>query len=162
MSRTFHKNRKKRIFTYAIYFVYFFFLWNVKSQNNFWREIQIWIPVKSLLAVWNKYHLRLQWMFSKKNWPKLISLFFLFFFLVRPYRTDVVGAGRAVEEGTPLSLMCRTWGARPAAVITWFNGSRPFSEQPAGQVALQVRLYFNRILPSILFLILRDLLLWQC
>ena len=62
---------------------------------------------------------------------------------MRPYRTDVVGAGRAVEEGTPLSLMCRTWGARPAAVITWFNGSRPFSEQPAGQVALQVRLYFN-------------------
>jgi len=56
---------------------------------------------------------------------------------LRPYRTDVVGAGRAVEEGTPLSLMCRTWGARPAAVITWFNGSRPFSEQPAGQVALQ-------------------------
>ena len=55
----------------------------------------------------------------------------------------MVGAGRAVEEGTPLSLMCRTWGARPAAVITWFNGSRPFSEQPAGQVALQVRLYFN-------------------
>ena len=31
------------------------FLWNVKSQNNFWREIQIWIPVKSLLAVWNRY-----------------------------------------------------------------------------------------------------------
>ena len=50
-----------------------------------------------------------------------------------------MGADRAVNEGTPLSLMCRTWGARPAAVITWFNGSRPFSEQPAGQVALQVK-----------------------
>ena len=61
------------------------------------------------------------------------------FITVRPYRTDVMGADRAVNEGTPLSLMCRTWGARPAAVITWFNGSRPFSEQPAGQVALQVK-----------------------
>lgn len=63
----------------------------------------------------------------------------MFSISVRPYRTDVMGADRAVNEGTPLSLMCRTWGARPAAVITWFNGSRPFSEQPAGQVALQVK-----------------------
>ena len=81
-----------------------------------------------------------------------------FFFLVRPYKTDVMGADRAVEEGTPLSLMCRTWGARPAAVITWFNGSRPFSEQPAGQVALQVRenvtLFLNILEVFIYFLIL--------
>ncbi len=57
---------------------------------------------------------------------------------VRPFRTEVIGAERPLEEGSMVSLMCRTWGARPAAVITWFNGSRPFSEQPAGQVALQV------------------------
>jgi len=56
---------------------------------------------------------------------------------LRPFRTEVIGAERPLEEGSMVSLMCRTWGARPAAVITWFNGSRPFSEQPAGQVALQ-------------------------
>ena len=57
---------------------------------------------------------------------------------MRPFRTEVLGAENALSEGSVVSLMCRTWGARPAAVITWFNGSRPFSEQPAGQVALQV------------------------
>ena len=57
---------------------------------------------------------------------------------MRPFRTEVLGAETAMSEGSVASLMCRTWGARPAAVITWFNGSRPFSEQPAGQVSLQV------------------------
>ena len=64
---------------------------------------------------------------------------FVYFFSVRPFQTKVIGAEAPHKEGSVVSLMCRTWGARPAAVITWFNGSRPFSEQPAGQVALQVR-----------------------
>lgn len=71
---------------------------------------------------------------------------------VRPYRTEVIGADRPVEDGAMVSLMCRTWGARPAAVITWFNGSRPFSEQPAGQVALQASVLRHLIVR------LRDLL----
>ena len=62
----------------------------------------------------------------------------VFLYTVRPFQTEVIGAEAAVEEGSMVSLMCRTWGARPAAVITWFNGSRPFSDQPAGQVALKV------------------------
>ena len=57
---------------------------------------------------------------------------------MRPFQTEVIGAENAVKEGAMVSLMCRTWGARPAAVITWYNGSRPFSEQPAGQVSRQV------------------------
>ena len=60
---------------------------------------------------------------------------------MRPFATEVTGAEKAAEDGSVVILMCRTWGARPAAVITWFNGSRPFAEQPAGQVALQVKLY---------------------
>jgi hypothetical protein len=59
---------------------------------------------------------------------------------VRPETTEVLGADSALEQGSVVSLMCRTRGARPAAVITWYNGSRPFAEQPAGQVALQVSL----------------------
>jgi len=56
---------------------------------------------------------------------------------LRPYQTKVTGAEEPHEEGSVVTLFCRTWGARPAAVITWFNGSRPFSEQPAAQVAIQ-------------------------
>ena len=62
----------------------------------------------------------------------------IFLFTVRPESTEVLGADAPVQQGSLVSLMCRTRGARPAAVITWYNGSRPFAEQPAGQVALQV------------------------
>ena len=70
---------------------------------------------------------------------------FFFLFLVRPYETIVQGAERPVEDGSVVNLLCRTYGARPAAVITWFNGSRPFAEQPAGQVAVQVRPTNSRV-----------------
>ena len=73
-------------------------------------------------------------------------------FSVRPFQTRVIGAETPQEEGSVISLMCRTWGARPAAVITWFNGSRPFSEQPAGQVALQVRSHITQPLYVLLFM----------
>ena len=75
---------------------------------------------------------------TKKDTDRFLSFNFLLL-TVRPFRTEVLGAETAMSEGSVVSLMCRTWGARPAAVITWFNGSRPFSEQPAGQVSLQVR-----------------------
>ena len=74
---------------------------------------------------------------TKKDTDRFLSFNFLLL-TVRPFRTEVLGAETAMSEGSVASLMCRTWGARPAAVITWFNGSRPFSEQPAGQVSLQV------------------------
>ena len=44
-----------------------------------------------------------------------------------------------VEDGTSVGLTCRTRGARPAAWITWYNGSAPFAETPpVDEVALRV------------------------
>ena len=43
-----------------------------------------------------------------------------------------------VEGGTVVGLTCRTRGARPAAWITWYNGSAPFAETPTDDVALMV------------------------
>lgn len=56
---------------------------------------------------------------------------------LRPFATEITGAETPVEEGSAVSLLCRTNGSRPAAVLTWYNGSNPFSVQPTGQVALQ-------------------------
>ena len=42
-----------------------------------------------------------------------------------------------MAQGSVAALGCQVAGARPAAVITWFNGSLPFPAQPAGQVRLQ-------------------------
>ena len=86
---------------------------------------------------------------------KGVSSHFYLLLTVRPFRTEVLGAETAISEGSVVSLMCRTWGARPAAVITWFNGSRPFSEQPAGQVTLQVSLPCKNVKKSAQLLLKR-------
>ena len=50
---------------------------------------------------------------------------------------EISGADSAVESGDVVSLLCTSMAARPAAVLTWYNGSSLFPEQPAGQVSLQ-------------------------
>ena len=59
---------------------------------------------------------------------------------MRPYTTEVIDGnnGNPVRAGNRVSLMCRVDGARPAAVITWYNGTTPFDQQPAEQIALKV------------------------
>ena len=64
---------------------------------------------------------------------------------VRPYDTEVIGFDSPVREGTVVTLMCRSKGARPAARITWFNGTVPFDEKSAEKVALQVQLTTQKI-----------------
>ena len=66
-----------------------------------------------------------------------------FFFSVRPFSTEIIEGSQGLEsapvaQGETVSLMCRTYGARPAATITWYNGTVPFYQQPAGQIALKV------------------------
>ena len=60
------------------------------------------------------------------------------FVAVRPERTEIIGLNGPVEDGTVVGLTCRTSGARPAAWITWYNGSAPFAETPTDDVALRV------------------------
>ena len=73
----------------------------------------------------------------------------LFFVSVPPLFTEVIGIEGSLSEKTVVTLMCRSSGARPAAVISWFNGSVPFTEMTMDSVALQVRQidgpYFPRI-----------------
>ena len=47
---------------------------------------------------------------------------------------EISGADSAVESGDVVSLLCTSMAARPAAVLTWYNGTSLFPEQPAGQV----------------------------
>jgi len=56
---------------------------------------------------------------------------------LRPQAVKIGGAEAAVEAGDVVSLLCSASGARPAAVLTWYNGTSLFQEQPAGQVSLQ-------------------------
>ena len=55
---------------------------------------------------------------------------------LRPDQLSISGADRPVEAGHVVSLLCTASAARPAAVLTWYNGSTLFSDQPAGQVTL--------------------------
>ena len=57
---------------------------------------------------------------------------------VRPEMTEIIGLNGPVEDGSVVGLTCRTRGARPAAWITWYNGSAPFAETPTDDVALMV------------------------
>ena len=60
--------------------------------------------------------------------------------IVRPATTEILGLSSGpVEDGASVGLTCRTRGARPAAWITWYNGSAPFAETPPeDDVALRV------------------------
>ena len=61
---------------------------------------------------------------------------------VRPESTEIIGLNGPVEDGTVVGLTCRTRGARPAAWITWYNGSTPLAETPTDDVALRVSLWW--------------------
>ena len=66
--------------------------------------------------------------------------------LVRPYTTEVIDGnnGKPVLQDSLVTLMCRVDGARPAAVITWYNGTTPFNQQSAEHIALKV-IYFKAL-----------------
>ena len=56
---------------------------------------------------------------------------------LRPETVRIAGAERPVRAGAVVSLECAAAAARPAAVLTWYNGSQLFPDQPAGQVELE-------------------------
>ena len=60
---------------------------------------------------------------------------------MRPYTTEVIDGnnGKPVLQDSLVTLMCRVDGARPAAVITWYNGTTPFNQQSAEHIALKVK-----------------------
>ena len=69
-----------------------------------------------------------------------IVLIIFLFSSVRPYTTEVIDGnnGKPVLQDSLVTLMCRVDGARPAAVITWYNGTTPFNQQSAEHIALKV------------------------
>jgi hypothetical protein len=68
---------------------------------------------------------------------------------VRPLSLDLSGVVHHVVQGTKVTLECAVVGARPAANVTWYNGSEPIREEALRtEIAPQVRLNFipNRVL----------------
>lgn len=79
-------------------------------------------------------------LFSRITYNIDIILIFTVF-TVRPYKWELTGYDVPVLEGTALYLLCRVKGARPAANITWFNGTEVISPQPPSNLAVQVNIY---------------------
>jgi hypothetical protein len=60
---------------------------------------------------------------------------------VRPLSLELSGVVHHVVQGTIVTLECAVLGARPAANVTWYNGSEPIREEALRtEVAPQVRL----------------------
>jgi hypothetical protein len=69
---------------------------------------------------------------------------------VRPLSLDLSGVVHHVVQGTKVTLECAVLGARPAANVTWYNGSEPIREESLRtEVSLQV--IFHCIPNKILF-----------
>ena len=68
---------------------------------------------------------------------------FHFPFSVRPSSTKIIGKPGEVKSGEVVTLMCRSEGARPPAVLTWYNGSTPLAELATVSTAIQVRMLQN-------------------
>ena len=56
---------------------------------------------------------------------------------IRPVSTVISGEKEVVDEGDDIHLVCSSGGARPAAVITWYNGSlsNPLILPPARHIS---------------------------
>jgi len=53
---------------------------------------------------------------------------------LRPETVKISGGEVTLRQGGEVRLTCLAAGSRPAAVLTWFNGSSLYPHQPAGQV----------------------------
>jgi len=56
---------------------------------------------------------------------------------LRPDKVKISGGSGVYREESEVKLSCLAGGARPAAVLTWYNGTSLYPHQPAGQVELQ-------------------------
>ena len=70
---------------------------------------------------------------------------------VRPLSLDLSGVVHHVVQGTKVTLECAVLGARPAANVTWYNGSEPIRENTLRtEVTRQVMLNITHYLTNIL------------
>ena len=60
-------------------------------------------------------------------------------FSLRPETVKITGSKAGLSAGTEVRLSCLAAGSRPAAVLTWFNGTSLYPHQPAGQVHTTTR-----------------------
>lgn len=58
----------------------------------------------------------------------VLFIFFVFSFPVRPLKMDVTGVVGHVVSGTKILLECKVSAARPAANVTWYNGTELLSD----------------------------------
>lgn len=87
------------------------------------------------------------------RWSKAIVGTSSVLFTVRPLSLELSGVVHHVVQGTKVTLECAVLGARPAANVTWYNGSEPISEESLRtDVALQVRLHIINDISVVTFL----------
>lgn len=67
------------------------------------------------------------------------------YFSVRPNRIELSGVGEHVIQGNRVVLQCVVRGARPAANVTWYNGTVQLQESSSAE-SLQVYIYFSKFL----------------
>ncbi|XP_059487909.1 uncharacterized protein LOC132203822 isoform X10 [Neocloeon triangulifer] len=67
---------------------------------------------------------------------------------VRPLRLDLSGVEEHVHEGTEVVLTCQVTGARPAANITWFNGTEPVGRHAAATTHAAVQQPSTKLVKS--------------
>lgn len=63
------------------------------------------------------------------------------FVKVRPLSLNLSGVEHHVVQGTIVLLQCLVLGARPAANITWYNGTQPMPGYSSDRTAQVLALY---------------------
>jgi len=55
-----------------------------------------------------------------------------------PASTDYGSSTATAKEGEDIALICRSVGARPAAVLTWYNGTNVIEKSSADESVISV------------------------
>lgn len=67
------------------------------------------------------------------------------FFAVRPTKISLTGVDKHAIHGSKVTLECLVQGARPAANLTWYNGTDPIDPEKVTSIAnVQVSVFFKK------------------
>lgn len=83
--------------------------------------------------------------FDYGMFENFLMKFIIFFFTVRPTKISLTGVDKHAIHGSNVTLECLVQGARPAANLTWYNGSNPIDpEKVKNIVNVQVSVFITK------------------